>query len=274
MTELHPTLQMSRTCLVDDSHAVARDRVAAALEIVRRPAGPPRPFPRGVPERNPRAHRPERRRQDDDAEDPRRVVAAGLRDRARARPRRAGGSGRLQGGARLHAGGPDPPRVPDADRVPRLRRPDPESPERADRRADVRTPEGPRPRAEGRRDDRLVVERDEGEGRVRGRNHSRALDPRPRRAAHRHRSRGTTSAERPPGDDGPRRRHGPRLDPPTRHGGASLPPRGNREPRAERGDWRPRGPPRPGANRGRGEPRRYLPALDAGSRGAGRRNPP
>src|SRR2546428_2059046 len=129
---LHPTLQMSRTCLVDDSHAVALDRVAAALEIVRRPAGPPRPLPRGVPERNPRPHRPERRRQDDDAEDPRRVVAAGLRDRARARPRCPRRPGRLQGGARLHAGGPDPPRVPDADRVPRVRWPDPESPERAD----------------------------------------------------------------------------------------------------------------------------------------------
>src|SRR3989475_637216 len=236
MAALQPTIQMSRTFLDGDSHGPRRDRIATTLEIVRRPAGPPRSLARRVSRRDPRPHRAERRRQDDHAQDPRRSAAAGLRDRAGEGPRRPRGSRRVQGGTGLHAGGSDAARVSDADRVPRIRRPHPESVERPDRGSDVRTPEGPRLGAEGRRDDRVPLERHEGEGRVRGRDHPRALDPRPRRAAPRDRSGGTASPEGAPPGHGPGRLHRARLDTPARHRGAVVRARRNRAPRAERCD--------------------------------------
>src|SRR5213076_2436844 len=134
-------------------------------------------------------------------------------------------------------------------------------------------PDDPRPGPEGGRDDRLPLERDEGETRLRGRHHPRTLDPHPGRAAHRHRSRGAVPAEGTTHGDRARRRDGPRLDPSARHGGEALQPRRDREPRPERRDGQPRVVACIRRHRGAREPRRDLPAAHAGGDRARGRGP-
>src|SRR5205809_645514 len=80
-------------------------------------------------------------------------------------------TGELQSGYRLHAGGADAAGVPYPGRVPRVRWADPEPAARSDRVAHPRAPRDARPDREGGRHDRLAVERDEGEARLRRRDH-------------------------------------------------------------------------------------------------------
>src|SRR5206468_1040059 len=214
----------------------AHNRRATALEIVRREASPPGTLPGRPRRRDRRPDRTQRRGQNDDPEGPGRPAAARLWRRPCEGPRRARRPGQLESRNWLHARGADAPGIADPERVPRLRRPHPQPAQGTPCGPHTGAPHYTGPGPESRRDDRLPVEGDESEARLRGRDHPRAVDPDPRRAADRHRSGGAALAQGAPDGDRPLRWDGPRLDPPARHGGAALRPRRDREPRPERRD--------------------------------------